>query len=112
MFKTLAVSRRGVMAIGLVRDDSTQCMNRGDREIDYQVEVQCDPELLTPEGFVIERSKISRYFDSKWGGIVAKLPSCEVMAKTAAVELAALVGPGAREVLVNIGGVVAVWVKD
>lgn len=112
MFKELLISRRGLLVVGLVRDDSTQCMNRGDREIDYQVEVKCDPDLLTPEGFVIERSQIGRYFDKKWGGIVAKLPSCEVMAKTAAEDLAGLIGPGAREVFVNIGGVVAVWVKD
>lgn len=109
MLRSLAISRRGVMEIGDVLDDRNQCMNRGDREIDYQVEIEVEPDSLDGQGFIIDRHKIHAYFQRKYGGRVDYLPSCEVMAKTACEELAALIGPKCQKIIANVGGAGALW---
>lgn len=110
MLKELVVSRRGLIEIGVVRDDQNQCMNRGDREVDYSVEIVADPNALDAQGFIIDRHRIHSYFARKYGGFVPVLPSCEVMASEACTELAKIVGESrCRKVIAQVGGVVAVW---
>jgi len=57
MLRALIVSRRGLIEIGQVRDDVNQCMNRGDRELDYTVEITADPDALDVQGFIIVAPK-------------------------------------------------------
>jgi len=109
MLQTLAISRRGLIEIGHVRDDRNQCMNRGDRELDYSAEVLTDPDALDGQGFIIDRHRIHEYFQRKYGRDVAVLPSCEVMARDGCLDLAALVGEKCQKVVCIVGGAVAIW---
>ncbi len=113
MWKTLEIStRQRAFEVGNVRDDRNQCLDRGERIIDYNVTISGDPKHLTPEGFVLNRNEIPQYFHRKWGGTVDVLPSCEEMAMLAAKDLAELCGEAALRVTVNVGGATAVWEKE
>ena len=110
MLRALIVSRRGFIEIGQVSDDVNQCMNRGDRELDYTVEITADPDALDAQGFIIDRHHIHAYFQRKYGSFVPVLPSCEVMASEACVQLAKIVGEQrCKKVVASVGGVLAVW---
>lgn len=109
MLKSLAIARRGIIEIGNVLNDANQCMNRGDREIDYQVDIEADPDVLDAQGFIMDRHKIHAYFQKKYGIFVKDLPSCEVIAKTACEDLARMIGPKCRRVIANVGGAGALW---
>lgn len=111
MLQKLAISKSGYIEVGSVREDKNQCMERGVRELDYHVEIQCAPEKLTSQGFILDRHKVGEYFDTKYRRVDV-LPSCEEMAKQAAEELAALTGDGAVRVLASVGGATAVWVRE
>ena len=87
-------------------------MNQGERELNYRVEIQCSPDKLNSQGFILDRHEIPAYFERKWGGKVDVLPSCEEMARLAAEELAKLTGEGAVRVLADVGGALAVWEKE
>lgn len=109
MLKLIAVTKNGIMEIGNVAEDENQCMNRGDRELDYHVQIEAAPDALNGQGFLIDRHDIGEYFHRKYGRYVPVLPSCEVMAKEAAEDLARMCGGRATKVVVDIGGIVAVW---
>lgn len=100
------------MEIGEVGDDHNQCIDRGEREIDYRVDIVGDPAHLTPQGFVIDRNEVPAYFHRKYGVYIDVLPSCERMALDAAKDIAALCGEAALEVRAWVGGAYSVWRKD
>lgn len=103
---------RAFRIYGDVKDDTNQCLQRGEREMDYEVIVYGDTDNLTPEGFLLDRNAIPDYFRVTYSGVVAILPSCEVMASQAAKAVAALCEGRAHRVQANVGGATAIWTKS
>jgi len=94
---------------GPVDNDSNQCLQRGERIIDYEVVVHGDSEHLSPEGFILDRNAIPAYFHETYARGVDVLPSCEAMASRAAAEIAKLTQGRAHRVQATVGGATAIW---
>lgn len=112
MLKSLSLTKSGYIGIGRVYEDRNQCMEQGVRELDYHIEIQAEPEKLNEQGFILDRHRIPEYFDKKYGVVVLELPSCEVIAKETAEDLAEMVGPSCTKVTAIVGGMRAVWERD
>ncbi len=93
--KTIPITlrRTGIFTVADECDDSNQCgMKRGQRKLDYEVEIITHSGALDDRGFVMENGDIQRYFDKTYGNI-RKFDSCEWIAVRAVLDLREIAGP-------------------
>lgn len=73
--------------------NSHKCGSMGSKVYAYKVEIEATDSRLTQEGFILNNEVVGEYFDNKYGRRAAKWDavSCELMALTAAKELADII---------------------
>lgn len=114
----LFMKTAGTFTVGTVDHDATQCGIRGTRELQYRVVIEGNADCLTPEGFIIDGTRIRQYFADTYGGHVETLPSCEHIAMRACEDFHAMLGDKgclAVEVTVDgtgLWGLTASWRAD
>jgi hypothetical protein len=92
--KTIPITlrRTGIFTVADECEDSAQCGRvRGQRKLDYEVEIVSHSGALDDRGFVMENGDIQRYFDATYGNI-RKFDSCELIATRAVLDLRGLAG--------------------
>jgi hypothetical protein len=86
-----------------------KCGSMGSKVYSYTVEIEATDSRLTAEGFILNNEVVGEYFEGKYGKHANKWEavSCELMALTAAKELADIIcshGVDCRKVHVSIKG--------
>ena len=73
--------------------NTRKCGSMASKVYSYSVHVEATDERLTPEGFVLNNELIHTYFVGKFGPKAPKWDaiSCELMARTAANDLAEII---------------------
>lgn len=123
--QTLRLTRRGAFTVDpRATERATQCGRHGANVFRYHVVIECPPEALDSDGFIIDNAKVQRYFVEKWR-LAKVIPSCEVMAMKAVAFFAKRV-PLARRIeatvrlagrpepddLGSYAGLTATWERD
>jgi hypothetical protein len=98
-----------------------KCGSMGSKVYSYTVRIEATDSRLTVEGFLLNNELVGTYFETKYGRKAEKWDamSCELMAMTAAKELADMIcnqGVDCRKVHVSITGsngamITASWEK-
>jgi len=96
-------------ASGSMIPNARKCGSMRSKVYSYTVRIEATDSRLTVEGFVLNNEVVGDYFDRKYGRSAPKWDavSCELMALTAAKELADIIcgqGVDCRKVLVTITG--------
>lgn len=105
----LILERAGKFRASSMIPNARKCGSMRSIVYSYSVRVEASSRTLTPEGFVLNNEMIHEYFVGKFGVRAPKwnAVSCEMMALTAASNLAALIqyqGVDCRKVEVSITG--------